>query len=381
MNPPIRPPAAPDEADFDPAGLQEAQAALQRGVADGRHAGAQLYVSRHGRPALDFACGEAAPGLPMTPDSITAWFSASKPLTALAIALLLDRGAVDLDDPVRRFIPQFGAGKERCTLRHVLTHQGGFAGALTHADRRGWDETIAAICAYPAEYAPGTRAGYHSTSGWYVLAEVVRRVDGRCIDRFVAEELCAPLDLRDSHLGIPRARQAELAPRLAQVQLGRTEREHFAGAGFIAQFNSGAELERVNPSGGGRGPARELGRVYELLLAKGRWGGRQLIDARTVQLFTACHRWDLPDKTLAGAPLAWGLGFGLYGNADVHPSVSRRVFGHSGMVSTVAFADPETGLACVVITTGLLDPMTNARRLREVNGQVVKACRPAQGTA
>jgi CubicO group peptidase (beta-lactamase class C family) len=315
----------------------------------------------------------------MTVDTLTAWFSSSKPLTAMAIALLVDRDQVRLDDPVCKYLPEFGAGKESCTLRHVLTHQGGFTGAISHADTRGWNETIAAICAYPAEYVPGTRAGYHSTSGWYVLAEILRRVDGRGIDRFLAEEFFAPIGMRDSFLGIPPARQQELAGRLARVHLGETDREHFASPAFIAQFNSAAEIARVNPSGGGRGPARDLGRFYDLLLAQGTWDGRQIIDRRTVHLFTACHRWDLPDKTLAGAPLAWGLGFGLYGNADVHPSVSRRVFGHSGMVSCVAFGDPELGLACVVLTTGLLDPMTNARRLREANGPIVKACKSTIG--
>ena len=376
MSDPIRLHTPPDQVGMDPAGLLEAQNSLRRGVEDGRHAGAQLYVSRLGRPVLEFACGEAAPGLPMTPDTLTAWFSASKPLTAMAIALLVDRGQVDLDGRVRTYLPEFGAGKEACTLRHVLTHQGGFTGSISHSDLRGWDEILAAVCAYPAEYAPGTRAGYHSTSGWYVLGEVLRRVDGRPIDRFLAEEFFGPLGMADSHLGIAPELQRDLAPRLARVHLGRTGREHFASPAFIDQFNSPAEIARVNPSGGGRGPARDLGRFYELLLAKGRWQGRPLIDARTVQLFTACHRWDLPDKTLAGAPLPWGLGFCLYGNADVHPAVSRRVFGHSGMVSTVAFADPDSGLVCVAITTGLLDPQTNARRLREANGPLVKACRP-----
>jgi len=366
----------PEQAGMDPRGVQEGMDRLTEGVAVGRHHGAQMYVSRNGRPIVEFACGEAKPGLPMTPDTLTAWFSSSKPLTAMAIALLVDRGQVRLDDLVHRYLPEFGAGKEACTLRNVLTHQGGFTNAISHADQRSWDETIAEICAYPAEYPPGTRAGYHSTSGWYILAEVLRRVDGRTIDRFLAEEFFDPLGMRDSHLGIPASQQSGIAPRMAQVHLGQTDREHFASQQFIDQFNGTAEIARVNPSGGGRGPARDLGRFYELLLAEGRWEERQLIDPRTVLLFTACHRWDLPDKTLAGAPLPWGLGFCLYGNADVHPSVSRRVFGHSGMVSCVAFADPESGLVCVVITTGLLDPLTNARRLRDANGPVVKACKP-----
>jgi CubicO group peptidase (beta-lactamase class C family) len=365
---------APAELGLDRAVLEEGLALLAQGVREGRHAGAQVAVSRHGRLVLEYALGEAAPGRPLSPDHLTAWFSACKPATALAIALLLDRGALGLDDPVRRHLPDFGAGKERCTLRHVLTHQGGFAGALDASEQLGWEETLARISAYPAEYEPGSRAGYHSTSGWYVLGEVVRRVDGRPIERFLAEELFAPLEMTESRLGIPLAAQPALEPRLARVQLGRTERAHFADAAFVAQFNGAAEIARVNPSGGLRGPARELVRLYELLLAGGSWNGRRLLDARTVALFTACHRWGVPDQGLMGAPLAWGLGFGLHGNADYHRDFSRRVFGHSGMVSTVGLGDPARGLACAVITTGLLDPMTNARRLREATGSAVRAC-------
>ena len=78
--------------------------------------------------------------------------------------------------------------------------------------------------------------------------------------------------------------------------------------------------------------------------------------------------------TLANAVLAWGLGFALHGNADMPLVASRRVFGHPGMVSSIGMADPERRLVCVIITTGFLDPLTNARRLREVAGAVVEAC-------
>jgi CubicO group peptidase (beta-lactamase class C family) len=363
----------PAEAGLARAVLEEGPALLEAGVREGRHAGAQVAISRHGRLVLEYAVGEAAPGRPMTPDHLTAWFSACKPFTALAIALLYDRRALGLDDPVRRYLPQFGAGKEACTLRHVLTHTGGFAGALDARDDLEWDEIIARIGAYPAEYPPGSKAGYHSTTGWYVLAELVRRIDGRPIARFLAEEVFAPLGIESSRMGIPEPQQKVLEHRLARVQLGRTVREHYASQAFIDQFNGAREIARVNPSGGMRGPARELCRLYECLLLGGRWEERSVLDRRTVELFTACHRWGLPDATLAGAPLAWGLGFALHGNADVHRDYSRRVFGHSGMVSTVGLADPEHGLACVVVTTGLLDPMTNARRLREVSGTAVRA--------
>jgi CubicO group peptidase (beta-lactamase class C family) len=361
---------------MDQATLEPGLASLVRGVEDGRHMGAQVYVSRQGKSVLEFVCGEAGPGTPMTPDHVTVWFSCTKPLVAMAVALLYDRGRLDIDDRVQRYLPAFANGKETCTLRNVLTHQGGFTGAMSILANKSPEETLTAICTYPAEYPPGTKAGYHPTAGWFVLGEIVRVVDGRPIDRFVAEEILQPLGMRDSHMGISPAEQAKLGKRLATVALGSTQAQHYATQEFIDRFNSVPEIARVVPSGGMRGPARELGRFYEWLIARGRWGEEQRISRATVDLFTACHRWELPDKTLAGAPLPWGLGFMLYGNGDVSPAASRRVFGHSGMVSSVAFADPERTLVCVVLTNGLIDPLNNGRRLRDANGPILKACGP-----
>ena len=72
--------------------------------------------------------------------------------------------------------------------------------------------------------------------------------------------------------------------------------------------------------------------------------------------------------------LSGGLGFGLVGNSDIHRSASRRVYGHPGLVSSVGLADPEKGIACVVVTTGLLDAMTNARRLRDATQGALESC-------
>ncbi|MDH4249365.1 MAG: beta-lactamase family protein [Deltaproteobacteria bacterium] len=369
----------PEAADLDRALLETGVAALVKGCEQGWHHGAQVAVGRHGRLVVEYAVGESSPGHPMGVDSLTAWFSASKPVVAMALALLYDRGLLTLDDPVVRYIPGFTQGKESCTLRHVLTHTGGFPNALKETDLE-WEEALRRICAHPAEYVPGSRAGYHSTSGWYILGEVARVVDGRPIDQLVTEELFAPLGMSDSHLGIPPERQEALRERLATVHLGAGERESYVDQAFVNRWNSPRQLAAVNPSGGIRGPARDLGRFYDWLLLQGLWEGRSLVDRRTVELFTACHRWGLSDMTLAGAPLAWGLGFSKHGNSDIHRDYSRRLFNHSGMVSSVALGDPASGLSCVVITTGLLDPLTNARRLREANGTVIGALkRPPAG--
>ena len=232
-------------------------------------------MSRWGEVVCDVAVGEAAPGTPMTPEHLMLWYSSSKPLTAVAVAQLLERGDLHLDDRVGRFVGGWGNGKEECTVRHVLTHMGGFSRADVRLFDRdvGWEETLAAIAASPAEYRPGTKAGYHPSSGWRVLGEVVRAVDGRPIDQYLREEVMAPAGMTDTWVGIPADDQARLGDRLCPV--------HWTG--HVIPVPKGDTLElreyrverwhnevwhraKVEPGGGGRGPASDLGRLYEALL-------------------------------------------------------------------------------------------------------------------
>src|ERR1700704_1161252 len=97
--------------------LERTSASITRGIAAGMHLGAQLYVSRAGGPIADLAYGEARPGVEMSPDSINLWMSSCKPVAAVAIGQLWERGLLDLEDPVTKFIAEFGQnGKEAITL-------------------------------------------------------------------------------------------------------------------------------------------------------------------------------------------------------------------------------------------------------------------------
>ena len=111
----------------DPSRLPRTVAAFEAGRRAGLHRGGQFYVSRQGEVVADLALGEARPGKPMKPDTPILWLSSSKPFAAVAIAQLWERGLLDLDDPIARHVPEFAQrGKERITLRHALTHTGGF---------------------------------------------------------------------------------------------------------------------------------------------------------------------------------------------------------------------------------------------------------------
>src|SRR2546421_9838321 len=350
---------------------------LERQRAEGLHDGAQAYVSRFGEPLLDLAIGESAPGRALERDDVMLWYSSGKPVTTTAVLQLWERGRLGLDDLVADYIAGWGAGKERVTVRHVLTHTGGFTMA-----RRGemfdkdvsYSEAVARIAAHPAEWEPGTKAGYHPTSGWKILGAIVEAVDGRPIDRYVADEVLAPAGIKESRLGVPVEEQEALGDRLVPV--------HWKGHALALQDESGVRMvphhiEEIpkppwhaghgEPGGGMRGPARELGRFYESLLGF----GPPVLEPRTVEVMAAVHRYGLPDVVFAGQKLPWGLGVQVAGSFSGGPG--RRAFGHSGMASSRGLADPDAGLVSVFVANGLPDPLRNEQRIYEFTDAVYTA--------
>jgi CubicO group peptidase (beta-lactamase class C family) len=330
-----------------------ALAVLVDGIERGLHPGAMLYASIEGEPVADLAVGEARAGTPMTPDSLVVWFSMTKPSVAVSIAQQWERGALELDDPVVRYVPEFGAhGKDAITLRHLLTHTAGIrTGDAVSSSAPGmgyWDETVAGICAVEPEpdWVPGRRAGYHLTCGMTILAEIVRRVDGRRFETYVREEVFEPLGMDDCWVGMPADVVDGYGARIGTMHSTATGKQIPLGL-----FDTPDFLARCSPGGGGRGPLRQLGRLYEALLARGELDGRRVLTPQTVEAITARHRVGLYDETFH-AVCDWGLGFAVDAYA-MGRHASPRAFGHGGALSAISFADPEHGLVAVVQTNGM----------------------------
>jgi CubicO group peptidase (beta-lactamase class C family) len=335
------------------AAVAGAVAVLVDGVERGLHPGALLYASVDGKPVADVAVGEARAGTPMTPDSMIIWWSMTKPSVAVSIAQQWERGGLELDDPVVRFIPEFGEhGKDTITLRHLLTHTAGIRGAdavsSSAADDAYWDEVVAGICAIEreADWMPGARAGYHLTSGMTILAEIVHRLDGRRFEVYVRDEVFLPLGMDDCWVGMPPEAIERYGARLGAMHSTATD-----AAIPLDQYDSPAFLRLCVPGGGGRGPVRQLARLYEALLGRGELDGRRVLTPQTVEALTARHRVGLYDETFH-AQCDWGLGFAVDAYA-MGRHASPRAFGHGGALSAISFADPEHGLVAVVQTNGM----------------------------
>jgi CubicO group peptidase (beta-lactamase class C family) len=340
---------------------------LERQRSDGLHDCAQLYVSVGGQALVDTAVGESAPGRPLCTDDVMLWYSSGKPLTAVAVLQLWERGLLGLDDRVGRYLPGWGNGKERATLRHVLTHTAGFPmyGDPGFDRDISADEALAAVVAARAAWEPGTKAGYHPVSGWKALGAVVEAVDGRPIARYLAEEVLAPLGCTESSLGVPVPRQRALGDRLVPVAWKGHMFPHVDADGGLSMVpyridelhNQPWHVAKVEPGASMRGPANELGRFYESLLGH----GPALLEPRSVELMGAVHRIGLKDA-LFGYEAPWGLGVAV----AMTGGAGRRAFGHGGMASSRGLCDPDLGLVMVLVCNGLPNPFAAEARFAEV---------------
>jgi CubicO group peptidase (beta-lactamase class C family) len=353
-----------------PPAFTQTRAVISAGLEERIHLGAQLCVMQRGEVLIDEAFGEAREGVPMTRDSLTLWFSAGKPITAVAIAQLVERGLLAWDARVAEVIPEFARhGKDAVTVRHLLTHTAG----LRHADAidvsLSWGEQIKRICELPLEpdWIPGQRAGYHVWATWHLLGEIVRRVSGKPVDEFVRENIFLPLGMNDSWLALTPTALAQNESRIAFVYdtCGDSAR-------LKDDWNEREGLVRCRPGGSARGPVRELARFYEAL----RRGGENILRPNIVAMISSRQRAGMFDETFQFKMDA-GFGFILNSNRDGFQMpygygrhASREAFGHSGNQSSCAFADPARELVVAWVCNGLPGERKHQQRQRSINNAI-----------
>ena len=362
---------AADSVEMDPQALKRVERLFREQIEQGLHPGAALAAYRHGQLALDLYGGLAdrESGKPVSHDTMFILYSSTKPLAAACLHLLWERGKLDWDDPVARHWPEFAKnGKGGITIRHVLTHQGGFPdtpGSLTWQKWRDWDAIIRAMEDIVPEYQPGEVMAYHPRNFGWVIGELVRRIDGRPFDQFLSEEITGPLGMNDAYVGLP----PELEDRASRVYA----MDDCDRPGMIPLYNKPEVHQAVQPSGGGITTARDLARFYAMMGNGGTLDGVRVLKSETVEEVTRLQVEGI-DHSL-GQYMRRGLGLVL---ADQRMGASglvgRRTFGHGGAGTSVGWADPELGLAVAFITNGFRCNGTNNPRLAAISQAVREAC-------
>ena len=273
--------------------------------------GAAVAARLDGRWVVDLWGG---PG--WSRDSIVMPYSVTKPFAAVCALLLVERGSIELDTPVRRYWPEFTAP---ATVRQVLSHQAGLVTLDTPeptATFYDWDRMCALLAAQEPEWEPGTAHGESALFYGHLVGELVRRTDGRSLGRFLDDEVCGPLGL-DFHIGLGPAEQARaidltgLTPDYwaamldEKPDLWRRATANPPGSQDPAVVNSAAWRAAEIPAVNGHGTARAVADFYAAL--PGLLSSGLLAEATTAQ----CSG---PDRVV-GSDIAWGLGFATEGDA------------------------------------------------------------------
>ena len=324
-------------------------AQIQSGIDRGDHLGAQIYLSRNQEILLDTSIGQRRPEETLTSDMLPCWLSAGKPVTAVALLQQIEAGRCQLDDPVTRFLPDFGVnGKDPVTLRHLLTHTGGFRAAEGASTAPNWNEIIARICRgrLEAGWVPGVTAGYHFTVSWFILAEIVQRLSGLPYSDYVREKIFLPLGMDHCWIGMSADTFASLKNQIAPMFVSDNGK-----LSPHPTLDRDSEIIRCKPGSGTRGPIRELGRFYEALLQKKDFP----LSSEGIRQMTSRQREGLYDLTFKHK-IDWGFGLSINdpnGEGESLPYgfgkyASAETFGHGGSLSTCAFADPKHDLVAAV---------------------------------
>jgi CubicO group peptidase (beta-lactamase class C family) len=379
--------ARPPAIGFDPLRLERVYDTLALWVGEDRIPAAGIAVGRHGKMLEPRFFGRQHPepsAPPLRNDAIFLVASVTKPLTALAAVLLVERGRITLDDPVGDHVPEFAAnGKDKVRVRHLLTHTSGLPDMLPNneqlrQDHQPLDAFVRAICELPLDFEPGTRVQYQST-GFAMLADIVRRVSGRPLAPFLADELFRPLGLIDTALGAPDEWWTGEPPKSDRFALVRVPGN---GRGNDWQWNSRYWRSLGAPWGGLLTTPAEFAVICQLFLDALRGDGPTahqtpggfgfsrsgsaseavvpLLSAAAARAMTTNQLTalaGLPDAEARARP--WGLGWRLNWpghSANFGDLLGPRAFGHWGATGTLVWMDPDAHAFLVLFTTEPQEP-------------------------
>ncbi|MFB8279409.1 serine hydrolase domain-containing protein [Nocardia colli] len=366
-------------------GFEAVRDAFAANFADQGDIGAAVCVYLDGRPVVDLWGGLADPdtGRPWERDTLQLVYSATKGVVTAAAQLLVQRGLLDLDAPVARYWPEFAAaGKGEIPVRWLLTHQAGLAAIdkpVPLADALAWTPMVDALAAQTPNWTPGTDHGYHGRTFGWLVGEVIRRITGRTVGQFLAEEIAGPYDV-DFFIGLPAAQRDrisrlvfapkpdldsvpdELIPeQLRPMVAAMRDPESLANRAFQItdppdiDFNSPAVHAAEIPASNGIGTARGLARLYASLV--GEVDGKRLLTAETL---TAAIREQTSgiDRVIM-LPDRYATGF-MLPIADLTLG-GPNTFGHPGRGGSLGYADPERNLAFAYVTNYIVEGAVDLR--------------------
>jgi CubicO group peptidase (beta-lactamase class C family) len=315
--------------------LEEASALIERAVASGDVSAATLTV-RRGANSFRRHYGAAD-----SADTIFLIASITKPMTATGIMVLADRGKLSLKDPVRRYIPEFNEGDRKLiTIQQLLTHSSGLPDQLPenvelrqrHAPL---SEFVERAIRTPLIFKPGTQVKYQSM-GLLLASEVAQRITGQPFPEFLDEVVYRPLEMSRTALGLGPFEIADTA----RCQVTQAPALYGGASADTSSWDWNSRYWRTlsAPWGGAHSTGPDIEKFLRYFLAP----TPNVLKPATAASMIVDHNQGLSEPR--------GLGFvvkaGSFGKG-----CSAKTYGHGGATGTIAWADPATGLSCVILTT------------------------------
>ena len=384
--------ARPEDVGLSSERLDRIHDAVQRHIDAGSISGAVTLVARHGKIAhleahglLDIESKRAMPK-----DGVFRLASMSKPITAVAVMMMVEEGKVRLSDPVSRFIPEFKSMKvavakpnargggaapagpggpggrggpppevdlvsatREITIRDLLTHGSGLmsnglgnatAGA---AATRGPDDTLATyipkLGAAALDFQPGTLWRYSGLAGFDVLSRVVEIASGKPYDQFLRERLFDPLGMKDTGFALTPAIQPRLVTLYRRGQNGLERVPDQSGLSSATYF-SGA--------GGLVSTAEDYAQFATMLVNGGELNGRRYLGPRTIELMASNHTGEMAGGQMGMSPKGIGFGLGVQVVEDpvaADRRVSKGAWGWAGAYGTNVHIEPAADMVQIIL--------------------------------
>ncbi len=385
----LRPPAPPAKPVGPPAvapgRFEKVADLLQKQVDRKQIAGAVAVVLHQGKPVFSAALGSAdvEAGRPMADDTLFRLASMTKPVTSVAVLMLVEDGRCKLTDPVSRYLPEFkdlrvldpkGPGTvpavREVTIHDLLTHTSGLSYGFLAGDRLGplyreakvsdglapadgtLAENIRRLAGLPLEHQPGAAWEYGLSAD--VLGRLIEVVSGKPLDEFFRERIFRPLEMTDTYFTLPREKRDRLA---ALYRPGADKAVEKVGNDPVRVgallYSADMPLRDKGYFSGGAGlvsTAPDYARFLQMLLNKGELGGKRILKRETVDLMTRNQIGDLT-VTIDGHGDKFGYGFGIVSAAGRGKEVaSAGTFSWGGIYNTYFWVDPEKEVVGILMT-------------------------------
>jgi CubicO group peptidase (beta-lactamase class C family) len=376
-------------------GFEEVRTEFERDFAERGEIGAAVAAYHRGVKVVDLWGGYRTPqrDAPWNENTMVNVASTTKGMAAMTLAVANSRGWLDYDSPVVRYWPEFAQnGKERVTVRQLLSHEAGLVlldERLTVDKLRDLDYMARLLARQKPAWVPGTRHGYHTLTLGLYMQELIRRVDPwhRTLGRFFHEEIALPLgaefyiglppSIPDDRLarvktlspwrGLAALRYTPAATTLKMISPGSLLRRSFLG--LDADPNDRSYLEVEVPAGNGVGTARAIARVYSTFAE----GGKELgVTPDTLARITAPPAIEHPRDEVLGIPSYFSLGF-LRPGPEFSFGSSPRAFGAPGAGGSFAFADPDARVGYAYVMNKMDFYLTDDPREKALRNALYRA--------